>query len=114
MFLKVYAQPDNLKLDSDDGNQRSEGEKRDNLKKALQFYFRVYDTITIRKNPTKNEWHSLAALKPTKSFPRYYREGYPSRRLTDSLEHAFGDISQDAAVDYPAIFRQKVYFVEGG
>lgn len=112
---------------------------------------------------TGGEWRSLASLKPTAAFPRYYREGYPSRGRIDPTEHMFGDIRQAAAVDHPlmvlvskdgtrsvgiasehyeflfhnqmeylrcihsesgcappvapgetAIFRQKVYFVNGG
>lgn len=112
---------------------------------------------------TQGQWRSLASLKPTSSFPRYYREGYPERGRIDPTEHQFGEIRQAAAVDHPlmvlvskdgkrsvgiasehfeflfhnqmdylrcihsesgcepslapgatAVFRQKVYFVNGG
>jgi len=68
--------------------------------KAPDFICDDFSSIFLR---TKKEWHSLASLKPTTSFPHYYREGYPSRGRIDPLEHAFGDIRQDASVDYPLI-----------
>jgi len=112
---------------------------------------------------TGGAWRSLASLKPTSAFPRYYRQGYPSRGRIDPTEHQFGDIRQPAEVDHPlmvlvsqdgtrsvgiasehyeflfhnqmeylrcihsesgcepalppgktAVFRQKIYFVDGG
>ena len=212
----VYTQPDIVNLYSDDNNQWRLVEEKDNSGKSLQFFFQVFDAITIRKNPTtqvgiaierwtgntfvlwlpeavgtlwqqwntkvahqdftatkcggllwtyegnpagfirtelipqrnsllletqitnrspqelvklyvqnclhfskapdficddfsriylrtKNEWHFLSSLKPTTSFPRYYREGYPSRGRIDPTEHDFGDIRQDASLDYPLI-----------
>lgn len=50
---------------------------------------------------TGGQWRSLASLKPTSAFPRYYREGYPSRGRKDATEHMFGPIRQSAAVDHP-------------
>ena len=50
---------------------------------------------------TGGQWRSLASLNPSTSFPRYYREGYPSRGRIDPTEHQFGDIRQEAAVDHP-------------
>jgi hypothetical protein len=128
--------------------------------KAPEFICDDFSRIYLR---IKKKWYSLASLKPTTTFPRYYREGYPERGRIDPLEHNFGDIRQDSTVDYPlmvlvskdgtrtvgiasedfeflfhnqmpylrcihsesgspppvppgktAIFRQKVYFVEGG
>ena len=128
--------------------------------KAPEFICDDYSSFYVRIN---KKWYTLASLKPTTSFPRYYRDGYPKRGRIDPLEHSFGPIRQDSTVDYPlmvlvskdgkrsvgvasedfeflfhnqnhylrcihsesgspppvlpgktAIFRQKVYFVEGG
>ena len=128
--------------------------------KAPDFACNDFSRIYIR---TKMEWRSLKSLNPTESFPRYYREDYPSHGRKDPTEDIFGDMRQDAAIDHPliilvskdgkrsvgvasedyeflfhnqmeylrcihsesgsgppllpgekAVFRQKIYFVEGG
>ncbi|MBI5091988.1 MAG: hypothetical protein HZB26_06030 [Candidatus Hydrogenedentes bacterium] len=57
-----------------------------------------YSRFYIR---SAGQWRSLASLKPTSGFPRYYREGYPSRGRIDPTEHQFGDIRQETPVDHP-------------
>lgn len=66
--------------------------------KAPDFICDDFSRIYIR---SKGEWHSLASLDPTSSFPRYYREGFPSRGRIDPTAHYFENITQDARVDHP-------------
>jgi len=67
---------------------------------APDFICDDFSRIYIR---SRGKWQSLASLEPTASFPRYYREDYPSRGRIDPTEHNFGDIRQKEAVDHPSI-----------
>ena len=85
---------------SDDYLERIYAQNCIHFSKAPDFICDDFSQIYLH---TASEWRSLASLKPTTGFPRYYREGYPSRGRIDPTEHNFGDIRQDAEVDHPLI-----------
>ena len=68
--------------------------------KAPDFICDDFSRIYLR---TKNEWRSLASLKPTTNLALYYREGYPSRGRIGPFDNNWRDFRQDAFVDYPLI-----------
>ncbi len=52
---------------------------------------------------TAGQWPSLASLNPTSTFPRYYREGFPSYGRIDPTAKILSDTRQATAVDHPLI-----------
>ncbi len=66
--------------------------------KSPDFICEDFSRIYLR---TDGQWRSLASLNPTTSFPRYYREDYPSRGRIDPTAQYFDNITQEAPVDHP-------------